>query len=481
MKTGNESARRALVTGATGYIGGQVTAELLRRGWAVRTLSRDRGKAESMPWGELIVPEGTSAGAGQVEVYEGDASSAEDLRSALSGADVAWYLIHSMSETSDFRAEEVRMAKAFAHAAEEGGVGRIVYLGGLHPEGEALSEHLASRVEVGEILLASGVPTAVLQAGVVIGEGSSSFQMLRHLSERLPGAIAPRWIRHRITPISVRDVVYFLASAADLPADTNREFDVGGPDTMEYAEMMKAYARVAGLPPRWVATAPVTTPRLASYWVSLVTPVSRTLSQPLVGSLLHHTVVEERDLEAAVGTPGEGLQSFETAIREALREVDSRRWRRTAAVVGGAVAACAITGSLLVQTDNPWYRRLDLPSWQPPAAVFPVVWSGLYADIAVVESLVVADQREHGDRRGVRSSSVALGVNLALNAGWCGMFFRSRRPRLSTAWAAALAVSSADLVRRAWKSSPERGVLLAPYAAWSSFATFLNGAVAARN
>ncbi|WP_269928720.1 tryptophan-rich sensory protein [Kocuria massiliensis] len=481
MNTDNESARRALVTGATGYIGGQVTAELLRRGWAVRTLSRDRGKAESMPWGDQIVPRGARADAGQVEVYEGDASSAEDLRAALSGVDIAWYLIHSMSETSGFRAEEVRMAKAFAHAAEEGDVGRIVYLGGLHPEGESLSEHLASRVEVGEVLMASRVPTAVLQAGVVIGEGSSSFEMLRHLSERLPGAIAPRWIRHRITPISVRDAVYFLASAADLPAGTNREFDVGGPDTMEYAEMMKAYARVAGLPPRWVATAPVTTPRLASYWVSLVTPVSRTLSQPLIGSLLHHTELKERDLEAAVGTPAGGLQSFDTALGEALRGIDPRRWRRTAAGVGGAVVTCGIVGSLLVQPDNPWYRRLDLPSWQPPAAVFPVVWSGLYADIAVVESLVMADQREQGNHRAVRSSALALGVNLALNAGWCGLFFRSKRPRLSTAWAALLAASSADLVRRAWKSSPERGVLLAPYAAWTSFATFLNGAVAARN
>ncbi|MCP3426207.1 tryptophan-rich sensory protein [Rothia sp. AR01] len=473
--------RKAMVTGATGYVGSQVTAELLKRGWAVRTLSRSRDKALGMAWGDKIVQEGREAGPGQVEVFEGDATSADDVEAALEGVDVTWYLMHSMSGGSDFVEEEAAMARTFGAAAKRQGVGRIVYLGGLHPQDEELSEHLRSRVKVGEELMDSGVPTAALQAGVVIGEGSSSFHMLRHLSERLPGAIGPFWIVNRITPIGVRDAIHYLVGAADLPGSVNRTFDVGGPEAIPYADMMKRYAKALGLIPRVVLTAPVTTNSLASHWISLVTPVKRSLAKPLIGSLLHDTVVHERDIESYVGKPGGGNQTFEQAVRAAVENVDTRRWTRVFAVTAGSVLACAAVGSLLTDPKNRWYRSLRLPAWQPPTAVFPVVWSALYADVAAISSLMIADELEAGNVRKARSHMVALGTNLVLNAGWCGMFFRSRRPVLSTVWAGALAVSSADLVRRAAESAPQRGALLAPYAVWNGFATVLNGTIAGMN
>ncbi|WP_295689100.1 tryptophan-rich sensory protein [uncultured Brevibacterium sp.] len=480
-------ARRALVTGATGYIGSQVTTELLERGWTVRTLSRSRDKALTMPWAGRVVPEGQAAGSGEVEVHVGDADSGEDLAAALTGIDVAWYLVHSMGTGKGFAEHEREMARTFARAAEQQRVGRIVYLGGLHPEGEELSEHLASRVTVGDVLLDSAVPTAALQAGVVLGAGSASFQMLRHLSERLPGAVAPQWVENRITPISVRDAVHYLVGAADLPAEVDRSFDIGGPDTLSYAEMMQRYAAAVDLPKRRVLTAPVTTPSLASQWIGLVTPVNAGLAEPLIGSLLNDTVLEERDLEDLVGRPPGGNQTFEEAVRTAVADgehgegLDTRRWRRVLLSSAAAVGACAAVGTILTDPSNRWYRSLRKPAWQPPAAAFPIVWTLLYADIAVISALVTADDLEAGNRKAVRNSAIALGTNLVLNAGWTGLFFRGKKPVLSTIEAAALALSSADLVRRAARSAPQRGVVLAPYAAWTGLAVALSASIARLN
>lgn len=473
--------RKALVTGATGYVGSNVTKRLLEEGWAVRTLSRSREKALGMEWGDKIVAEGEHAGAGQVEVFEGDASQLSDVHDALQGVDVAWYLVHSMSDDNDFKDTELRMAKIFASSAEDQGVKRIVYLGGLHPESENLSEHLASRVDVGEVFLSSPVPTAALQAGVVLGDGSVSFEMLRHLSERLPGAIGPSWIRNRITPISVRDAVFYLVRAADLPEDVNRTFDIGGPDTLRYADMMKEYAKATGLGPRLILSAPVATPQLAAQWISLVTPVKAQIARPLIGSLMHDTVVKERDLERYTGTPEGGNLTFREAILAATKELDTHRWMRTFTSVSAAVALCSAVGSGFVATQTKEYKKLDFPSWQPPASVFPIVWTALYTDIAIMNALVLSDELEENNRDSAKKHAGALAVNLLLNAGWTGVFFRSRRRKLATAWAGVLAVSSADLVRRAWRSAPQRGALLSPYAVWTGFATVLTAAIAKRN
>lgn len=479
--------RVALVTGSTGYIGGQLIIELLKNGWAVKALSRDRAKAEHQSWGKHIVPEGSTAHSGQVEVIEGDLEDKEALDRACAGVNVAWYLVHSMSEGSDFRAQDKKMVEKFVESAKPAGIERVVYLSGLHPENGELSEHLASRVEVGDILLNSGIPTAVLQAGIVIGDGSESFSMLRHTAERLPGIVGPGWMRNKVTPVGIKDALFYLRKAADFPADINRTFDIGARETVPYIEMIRRYSEIALKVPRVIFIAPVITQNLAATWISLITPLNKKMALPLIQSLEHNTVVKERDIIELAGEPKGGISSFEDAVKHALRTVDTGLWARTAWGTTGAVVATAIVGSLLTDPENRWYKNLKKPSWQPPALAFPIVWTALYADIAAISSLVLADAQEKaraGEQDGTKeakSYAVALGANLVLNATWSGLFFRSRRPWLAAVESIALAASSIDLARRAGQSSPERGVALAPYGAWTSFAVVLNSAIAHLN
>lgn len=225
-----------LVTGATGYIGGRLVPELLSAGHDVRCMVRSAGKLRDLPW------------AARTEVAEADATDLERTRRALAGVDVAYYLIHTMGASGRFAERDRLAARVFAAAAAEAGVRRIVYLGG--PAGdERLSPHLRSRAEVGEIFLRGAVPAVVLRAAVIIGSGSASFEMLRHLTERLPVMTTPRWVRSRTQPIAVRDVLRYLVAWAQVPGTVNRGFDIGGPDVLTYADMMQGYAAVAGLPP----------------------------------------------------------------------------------------------------------------------------------------------------------------------------------------------------------------------------------------
>lgn len=465
--TTSEPERTALVTGASGYVGGRLVPALLDAGWRVRVLVRtpDRLKTD---WRD------------RVEVVAGDAESADDVRRALTGVDVAYYLRHSMDGRGDYRTRDRRLATTFADAARTVGVRRLVYLSGLHPQGK-LSDHLASRVEVGQILLDSGVPTAVLQAGVVLGAGSASFDMLRHLTERLPAAVGPRWLRNRIQPIAVDDVIHYLVRAADLPPEVNRTIDVGSDEVLTYLEMMRRYAKVAGLGPRLVGTVPVLSPWLASHWVGVVTPVPAGIAKPLVGSLIHDAVKREDDARTLLGDPPGGPKGFDEAVRLATESIDPKRWGRTLARVGAGVVVTAVAGSLLTEPNSAWYRGLRKPAWQPPAIAFPVVWTGLYALITVAATATSADLEERGRDAEAADFRRALALNLVLNAGWSGLFFRARNLPLATAGAAVLAGSSVDLARRGASTGPGKGAALGAYAAWCMFATALSAAVARRN
>ena len=262
-----------LVTGATGYIGGRLVPELLAAGFRVRVMARRPRHLADREWHN------------RVEIVQGDAADADRLAEALRGVDVAYYLIHSLGTGADFESLDRTNAQNFAAAARVCGVSRIVYLGGLYPEVGRLSPHLESRREVGEILLASGVPTTVLRAAVIIGSGSASFEMLRYLTERLPVMVTPRWVESHIQPISVRDVLRYLVGSATMPPEVNRGFDIGGPDVMTYRQMMAAYARTAGLKPRRIIALPLLTPSLSGHWVGLVTPVPNSIARPLMESL----------------------------------------------------------------------------------------------------------------------------------------------------------------------------------------------------
>jgi uncharacterized protein YbjT (DUF2867 family)/tryptophan-rich sensory protein len=457
-----------LVTGATGYIGGQLVPALLDRGVTVRVLSRNPSSVRRQPWGS------------QVEVAEGDASDAAAVGQALEGVDVAYYLLHSMDGGSDFAGRDLAMARGFANAAAAQGVARIVYLGGLHPDGE-LSPHLASRVEVGKVFLDGPVPAVVFQAGIVLGDGSASFDMLRHLTERLPVMVAPRWVDNLIQPIAVADVVHYLAGALDLPPGTNRSYDIAGPDVLTYGDMMRRYAEVVGLGPRRIVSVPVLTPRLAGLWVDVVTPVPAGVARPLVGSLVHDAVADDDDVLRDIGEPPGGRTGFDRAVRAAVRDVDPHRWRRALARTSAVVGAAAVVGSLLADPESRWYQRLSKPAWQPPAAAFPVVWTGLYAATALTAARASAELAEAGRTDDARDLEVALGANMALNAAWPGLFFRSHRPWLAAAECAVLTASSADLARRTGAAGRGKGAIVGAYAAWCGFATVLSAAIARRN
>jgi uncharacterized protein YbjT (DUF2867 family) len=261
-----------LVTGASGYVGTQLISELRRRDVRVRALVRDPAKFHL-------------AG---VDVCKGDAISAEGLPDALSGCDVAYYLIHSMGRGGDFAERDRRAAHTFGAAARDAGVQRVVYLGGLGSERD--SEHLASRAEVARILQ-QYVPGFVhVRAAMIIGPGSGSFEILRHLVERLPVMLSPRWLETRTQPVAIDDVVRALAELGTRD-DVPGEVQVGGSDVLTYRDMLTRYAVATGRRRPRILPVPLLTPRLSSYWIQLVTPVDGGLVKPLVEGLRTETVV----------------------------------------------------------------------------------------------------------------------------------------------------------------------------------------------
>ena len=302
---------RILVTGATGYIGGRLVPRLLEEGHDVRVLARTPSKLRDVPW------------ASRIDIAQGDITDAESLRAAAEGIDVLYYLVHSLG-TRGFDDLDRQAAETVAQVAAEAGVRRIVYLGGLYPKGvpaSKLSPHLRSRTEVGRILLDSPVPTVVLQAAVIIGSGSASFEMLRYLTERLPAMVTPRWVRNHVQPIAVRDVMRYLVACAALPEEVNRAFDIGGPDVLTYRDMMQRYARVAGLPRRVILPVGLPSPSLSAHWVNVVTPVPRGIAVPLVQSLIHEVVCGDHDIAEYVPDPPEGLTPYDHSVELALRRI----------------------------------------------------------------------------------------------------------------------------------------------------------------
>lgn len=295
-----------LVTGATGYIGARLVPLLLDQGHRVRALARDPNKLADVPWRE------------RAELARGDLGDVDSLITAFDGIDVVYYLVHSMGTATDFAAEEARAVRNVVTAARRAGVRRLVYLGGLHPEGRKLSPHLESRRAVGDTLIESGIETVVLKAAVVVGSGSASFEMIRHLTDRLPVMTTPKWVHNRIQPIAVHDALYYLVAAATVAVPSSRTWDIGGPDVLEYGDMMRIYAEVAGLHQRRLVVLPFLTPRIASLWVGTVTPIPSGLARPLIESLECDAVMRNSDIDAIVGPPPGGLTGYRQAVELAL-------------------------------------------------------------------------------------------------------------------------------------------------------------------
>lgn len=304
--------RLILLTGASGYVGGRLLRALEARGERVRCLAR---RPEYLVG---RVGEGT-------EVVRGDVLDSDSLPAALEGVDTAFYLVHSMGSRGSFEKHDRRGAENFAAAAHAGGVRRIVYLGGLG-SGASLSDHLASRQEVGRVLAAGGVPVIEFRASIVIGSGSLSFEMIRGLSDRLPLMIAPRWVRTLAQPIAIEDLVDYLVAAIDVELEGSRVFEIGGRDRVAYLDIMREYWRQRGLR-RWILIVPVLTPRLSSLWLGLVTPVYARVGRKLIDSVRNETVVTDSSALDAFSIRPRGIRE---AIARALvnedREFAETRW-----------------------------------------------------------------------------------------------------------------------------------------------------------
>lgn len=269
-----------LLTGATGYVGGQLRPLLEAQPLQLRCCAR---RPEQL---RPLVADST-------ELVQGDVLDPASLEAAMQGVETAYYLVHLMSGSRDFEEEDRQAARNFANAAKRAHVKRIIYLGGLGDDDDPnLSPHLRSRHEVGEILRESGVETIEFRAGMVIGAGSLSYQLMKSLTDRLPVMICPRWLATPTQPVAIEDVLAYLLAAKDTAVSGNAVYEIGSPDVVTYGELIREYARQAGLR-RWLIFVPILTPYLSGLWLALVTPATYEVGRHLIEGLQNPTVVRD--------------------------------------------------------------------------------------------------------------------------------------------------------------------------------------------
>lgn len=300
---------KILVTGATGYIGGRLIPELLAAGHEVRAFVRDPERLEGKRWFR------------DVEVFQGDLGDYRSLERAFDGVDAAYFLVHAMYSGDDFASRERDYAENFAEASA--GIKNVIYLGGLLPGGETVSEHLKSRAEVGAILRRNRSATE-FRAGPIIGSGSASFEMVRYLTERLPIMVVPRWVRNHVQPIAVRNVIEYLVAA--LEKEPQGIIDIGA-DVLSFRGMMETFAEVRGLK-RIMIPVPVLTPLLSGLWVGLITPVPNSLAVPLVQGIINPVLADTTDADTIFPSirPMPYREAVERALQKIAEHATETRW-----------------------------------------------------------------------------------------------------------------------------------------------------------
>ncbi len=304
----DSSRKRILVTGATGYVGGRLVPRLLETGYSVRCLVRDPARVQGRSW------------FADVSLVQADVLQCETLGAAMEGVDTAFYLVHSMAGGQGFHDRDLQGARNFGDAAKTAGCGRMVYLGGLVPTSDELSVHLESRRETGNALREAGVPVIEFRAGVIVGSGSLSFELVRYLVERVPILITPRWVNTQTQPIGIREVLDYLLASLELKGDEGRIIEIGGSEVLSYGDMMMQYAAIRGLR-RKKLPVPVLTPRLSSYWVDLVTPIPASIARPLIDGLKSELVVNSDDARQLF--PNIKPVSYAVSVERALDRLEA--------------------------------------------------------------------------------------------------------------------------------------------------------------
>ncbi|MBA0909081.1 MAG: NAD(P)H-binding protein [Nitrosarchaeum sp.] len=293
-----------LVTGATGFIGSRLISFLSSSGYAIKGMSRKKIQDSN-----------------NVKYVQADVFDVDQLEKTMSGIDVAYYLLHSMEGSSqkwkEFASRERIQAQNFLNAATKANVKRIIYLGGLVNDSLELSPHMQSRKEVGEILASGNIPVTQLRASLIIGAQGGSYAMLRYLVERLPVMVTPSWVKSLAQPIAVDDVIEYLVGCMNSPETSGKIYEIGGPDTMTYEELMRVYSAYLNKN-IFVLQIPFLTTRLSSYWVDLITPVKASLARPLIDSLVHDTIVSNNSITTIIPIR---LKSVREAIAIATKEM----------------------------------------------------------------------------------------------------------------------------------------------------------------
>ena len=341
-----------LVLGATGYVGGRLVPRLLKQGREVRCLVRSPAKVEGKNW----------PGA---DIRQGDVMDKESLVAAMEGIDLVYYMVHLMTgDSSGLVEKEEQAARNTIEAAEQAGVKRIIYLGALGKNATGKSKHLVSRHATGRILGGGSVPLTELCAGVIIGAGSASFEVIHHLVNKLPVMITPRWVKEETQTIGIADTLRYLMEAADNPETVGRSFDVGCPEIITYKEMMLAVARELKLK-RVMIPVPVLTPKLSSYWLNLITPIPVSLARSIIESVSSRTVCENHDaLEVFSFQP----QSYYEVVRQALAPLKDQGYIET-----HWTGASGTSVEFLSETTNLKEDRREETIPAPPERVFQVI------------------------------------------------------------------------------------------------------------